>query len=174
MSARAAWRLEGLGFTNVHHYGPGKMDWFAAGLPRAGKIGEFPRAGDALRRDVPTCRPDESVGQAAERAHAGGWDLCVVVNEHRVVLGVPRKRALEGDPERAAGDAMDPGPTTFRPSELLAQMALHLTGAGVKQVLVTTNDGELLGVLERDEAMKRTARSVARALPGEDRERSKR
>ncbi len=35
MSARAASRLTGLGFT-VYRYQAGKMDWFAAGLPREG------------------------------------------------------------------------------------------------------------------------------------------
>ncbi len=32
MSARAASRLVGLGFANVHRYQAGKADWFAAGL----------------------------------------------------------------------------------------------------------------------------------------------
>jgi hypothetical protein len=32
MSARAAWRLEGLGFPQVRRYTPGKMDWLAGGL----------------------------------------------------------------------------------------------------------------------------------------------
>ena len=51
---------------------------------------------------------------------------------------------------------MEPGPTTFRPSELLAQTALHLTQAGVDHVLISTADGELIGVLDRDEAVRRT------------------
>ena len=33
MSPRAAWRLESLGFRNVHDYPAGKSDWMAAGLP---------------------------------------------------------------------------------------------------------------------------------------------
>jgi hypothetical protein len=154
MSARAAWRLEGLGFTNVHRYSAGKMDWLASGLPGDGKFADFPTAGDALHRDVPTCRPDERVAAAAGRA--AGWDMCVVVNERRIVLGVLRGKALGGDLDRTAEEAMDVGPTTFRPNELLAEMALHLTQAGVEHVLVTTGDGELLGVLDRAEAVRRT------------------
>jgi CBS domain-containing protein len=156
MSARAAWRLERLGFARVYRYAAGKADWLAAGLPREGKLAPFPTAGDALRRDVPTCGPDDLVGEAARRARAAGWRMCVVVGERRVVLGVLRRKALEGDPDRRAGDVAEPGPTTFRPSELLAEMAIHLTRTGVARVLVTNPDGELLGVLERDEAIRRT------------------
>jgi CBS domain-containing protein len=156
MSARAAWRLESLGFTKVHCYRAGKLDWLGSGLPREGRMTGFPTAGDALRADVPTCRPDERVGDAAERARAAGWDMCVVVNDRRVVLGVLRKKALAGDPSRAAEAAMELGPTTFRPNELLAGVAFRLTQAGVQRVLITTGDGELLGVLDRAEAARRT------------------
>ena len=156
MSSRAAWRLEGLGFAEVYRYVAGKTDWFAGGLPREGKLVGFPIAADALRRDVPTCGPEESVGAARERVGGTGWEMCVVVNARRVVLGVLRKKALAGEPDRAAGDVMEPGPTTFRPNELLAEMAMRLTQAGIEQVLVTTADGELLGVLDRAEALRRT------------------
>jgi hypothetical protein len=57
MSARAAWRLEELGFTQVYDYVPSKIDWFANGLPREGKAAEIPWAGDLARDDAPTCGP---------------------------------------------------------------------------------------------------------------------
>src|SRR5947209_3996751 len=115
MSARAAWRLEEMGFTRVYRYAAGKMDWFASGLPREGKLTAFPVVGDAVRVDVPTCRAEECVGDAAQRARAAGWDMCAVVNERRVVLGVLGKKALAGGAARPAAEAMEPGPTTFRP-----------------------------------------------------------
>src|SRR5216683_1666901 len=59
MSKRAAWRLETLGFEQVHHYTPGKEDWMAAGLPIEGSKASIPRVGGVARRDVPTCRLDE-------------------------------------------------------------------------------------------------------------------
>ena len=67
MSARAAWRLETLGFDPVYRYTPGKVDWFAAGLPREGKLAALPRIGDAADRDVPTCGPRENVGEVRGR-----------------------------------------------------------------------------------------------------------
>jgi rhodanese-related sulfurtransferase len=45
MSPRAAWRLEGLGFSEVHHYASGKAGWFAARLPMEGAL-----AGSASER----------------------------------------------------------------------------------------------------------------------------
>ncbi len=40
MSPRAAWRLESLGFTRVYDYVAGKVDWFAAGFPREGRLAQ--------------------------------------------------------------------------------------------------------------------------------------
>src|SRR5258708_26465448 len=59
MSPRAAWRLESLGFRNVHDYKPGKLDWMAAGLPTEGAHTSKRRAGDLAKKDVPTCTMDE-------------------------------------------------------------------------------------------------------------------
>ncbi len=98
MSARAASRLETLGFSHVYRYQPGKADWFAAGLPREGEEAHTPRVADVARRDVPTCRIDERVGAVRDRVRAGNWDVCVVVDEQRVVLGLVRAEALGVDP----------------------------------------------------------------------------
>ena len=57
MSARAAWRLESLGFTKVYDYVGGKSDWIAAGLPVEGELANVPRAINVVKRDVPTCGP---------------------------------------------------------------------------------------------------------------------
>jgi CBS domain-containing protein len=158
MSARAACRLESLGYTQVFLYAAGKNDWTAGGMPRAGKLVGFPTAGDAVRRDVPTCAPGDPVGRVRSRVEAAGWDLCVVVAEDRTVLGDLRGKALHADPDAPAEAVMDPAPTTFRPSELLASLALHLRQAGARRVLVTTPEGRLIGVLDRDEAERRTGK----------------
>ena len=44
--------------------------WLAAGLPTEGRNANQPRAGDVARRDVPTCRLEESIGQVQERVRA--------------------------------------------------------------------------------------------------------
>src|ERR687895_579605 len=96
MSARAAWRLEALGFEEVYDYAASKEDWFACGQPREGQSTEVPWAGD-LARDVPTCSSDELVGAVRERVLGKETDLCVVVNEERIVLGLLRGDVLAKD-----------------------------------------------------------------------------
>jgi CBS-domain-containing membrane protein len=156
MSARAAWRLEEtLGFDQVYRYAPGKVDWLAAGLPREGEMARMPRIGDVADRDVLTCGPDQRAGELHRRLQDADHDACVVVNKRRIVLGRVLAKDLETDPNATAEDLMDPGPATFRPDTLLAELVNYLRQlpkGKAKQILVTTSDGELIGVLQRADA----------------------
>ncbi len=152
MSPRAAWRLEGLGFSPVYDYVPGKVDWFAAGLPKEGKLAEIPTVGEAARPDVPVCSSEEKVSEVWRRTEAAGWDRCVVVNEERIVLGLLRDKDPGADPEATVEEAMRLGPTTFRPDTPVEKVAERMRKRGVSAVLVTTSDGKLVGVLYRDDA----------------------
>ncbi len=152
MSPRAAWRLEGLGFSKVHDYAPGKTDWFAAGLPMEGGLASVPTVGDIACRDVPTCTTAETVGEVRGRVRGTSWDRCVVVNEERVVLGLLREKELASDPETVAEEAMRSGPTTVRPDTPAGKMVERLQKRGTASVLVTTPDGELVGLMYRDDA----------------------
>jgi CBS domain-containing protein len=156
MSARAAWRLEEtLGLPNVYRYTPGKVDWFAAGLPREGEMAAVPRIGDVADRHVPTCGPAERVGEVRRRLQQANQDVCVVLSKRRVVLGRVRARDLEGNPGAAVEDVMDPGPVTYRPDTLLAELVDHLQQlpkGKANRILVTTSDGELVGLLRRADA----------------------
>lgn len=147
MSARAASRLATLGFRQVYRYQPGKADWFAAGLPREGADAHTPRVADIARRDVPTCRLDERVGAVRERVREGVWDVCVVVDEQRVVLGLVRAEALGVDPATAVEEVMQSGPVTFRPNLGAGQMPDYLKKQRTPRALVTTSDGVLIGLL---------------------------
>ncbi len=152
MSPRAAWRLEGLGFSEVYDYAPSKVDWFAAGLPMEGGLASIPTVGDAARREVPTCAPKEKVGKARERIWGTGWDRCVVVNEARVVLGLLREKELASDPEATAEEVMRSGPTTVRPDTPAGKMAERMQKRGTASIVVTTPDGELVGLMYREDA----------------------
>ncbi len=150
MSPRAAWRLESLGFTQVYDYGPGKTDWLAAGLPREGEASSIPLAGDIVR-DVATCRPYEML--SAVRARLGGdVATCVVVNDAGIVVGLLRRSQLESEEETIVERVMEPGPTTVRASELLADLVGRMQRARVRRILVTTPEGSLIGMLDREEA----------------------
>lgn len=156
MSPRAAWRLEGLGFKKAYDYAPSKVDWFAAGLPMEGELAGVPTVGDAARGDVPTCAPGEKVGEVHARLRGTVWDRCVVVNEGRVVLGLLREKDLASDPEATAEEAMRPGPTTVRPDTTAGKMAERMRKRGTASVLVTTPDGQLVGMTHRDDAERLT------------------
>ncbi len=161
MSPRAAWRLESLGFGEVYRYTAGKADWFANGLPREGRRAALPRVGELARRDIPTFGLQDRIGAVRERVRAAGWDVCIVVNDRRIVLGRLRQGALAADPESTAEAVMEEGPTTYRPDEGAEETARYLTERKVASVLVTTSDGELIGLFRRDDVERRPPRAEA-------------
>jgi CBS domain-containing protein len=147
MSARAASRLETLGFRQVYRYQPGKADWFAAGLPREGREAYTPRVADIARRDVPTCRIDERVDAVHDRMREGAWDVCVVVDDQRVVLGLVHAETFGVDPGTPVEQVMQSGPVTFRPNLRAGQAPDYLKTQRTPRALVTTSDGVLIGLL---------------------------
>src|SRR5438876_2826032 len=152
MSPRAAWRLESFGFVEVYDYVAGKQDWLAAGLPSEGLLARIPRAGDVARKDVPTCSLGDQLGDVRERAKKAGWEVCVVVNEERIVFGLMRAKELAGDPDQTAEQAMRPGPSTFRPHVPIEEMARYMVEHDVPSSPITTSEGRLVGVLLREDA----------------------
>jgi CBS domain-containing protein len=160
MSARAAWRLETLGFTQVFCYPSGKQEWFAAGLPREGRLAAVPRAVDVARTDVPTCGLTDHVGEVRERIRAAGWDQCLVLNEQRIVLGRLRGKRLEAPADTPVEQIMEAGPTTFRPNEELDMVSEWMESQDLSSVLVSSLDGELIGVLFREDAERHLAKHM--------------
>jgi Mg/Co/Ni transporter MgtE len=154
MSPRAAWRLESLGFAEVYDYVAGKLDWMAAGLPTEGTNAAHPRAGEVARKDVPTARLEERLGDVSRRVKESGWDAVVVVNQERVVLGLLRSKELEKDPELSMERAMRPGPSTFRPYVAIKEMAEHMTKHMLESSPITTSDGRLVGLLFQKDAIR--------------------
>jgi rhodanese-related sulfurtransferase len=147
MSPRAAWRLERLGFGPVYDYAAGKVDWMAAGLPTMRADTSERRALDAADRDPPTCRPDDPVTDVAgQNEHS-----VVVVNEHGIVLGRVNPDRLGAADSTPVEEVMEPGPATVRAHEPLAALLERMARRAVDEVIVTTPQGELLGVLHRPE-----------------------
>src|SRR5438105_9848028 len=95
MSGRAAWRLETLGFLDVYRYTAGKTDWLAADLPTEGEQASEPRISVAADRDPPSCRPGERVADVRRRLQLSADDVCLVLNDERIVLGLLRCASLE-------------------------------------------------------------------------------
>lgn len=136
-------------------YTPGKKDWFAAGMPREGEQAKQSRAGDLARADVPTCRLTDRAGEAVDRLQSASSDMCVVVNEERVVLGLLRKERLASGGETKVEQLIEPGPTTIRPSWSIEETVEYMNQQEIEDVLVTTGDGVLIGAIYRKDVESR-------------------
>jgi CBS domain-containing protein len=154
MAPRAAARLETLGIDRVSHYKGGKLDWMASGLPTEGTNANHPRAGTVARTDVEVASLDERLGDVRRRVQAAGKDAVVVVDGHRIVLGLLRAKELEKDPSSSIESAMRPGPSTFRPYVPIKEMADYMTKRDLEISPVTTSDGKLVGLLYREDAVR--------------------
>ena len=165
MHARAAGRLETLGFERVYRYAPGKADWRAAGLPMEGTLRPRDRAIDAMRREVPTCALDASVGDARREADRLYSDFCLVVGDRRLVLGRVRHADLTADPALPVTSVMENGPTTIRADEDLAALIQRMQARHVATIIVSDPDGQLIGVLHREDAEQLLARDHPERAP---------
>lgn len=152
MNARAACRLETLGFPEVYRYAPGKADWKAAGLPVQRAAREQPTAGELARRDVPICGLDDELSTARAAAEQHGSSYCLVISDDRVVLGRLRGEALEAPAATPVSALMEEGPTTTRADDLGEDLVERMTKAGVMTMVVTDPDGALIGVFHRSDA----------------------
>jgi CBS domain-containing protein len=96
---------------------------------------------------VPTCGIDEPVGDVAKRLF-GTSTRCVVVNDRRIVAGLlVGLDTMGANDQRPASEVMRPGPGTIRPSEDLGEVRQRMSNEHLSELLVTTPDGELLGIL---------------------------
>ncbi len=159
MSPRAAWRLESLGFSKVFDYAPGKLDWLSAGLPAEGALAGLPNLGTVARGDVVTCQLSEQITGVQSRMPADGTGPCVVVNDHRIVLGLVRSDAIRADGSRTVEEVMLSGPVTFRPNVSLEEISHYMDDHGISQALVTTPDGELIGLASAGDVHRLLAQS---------------
>jgi CBS domain-containing protein len=153
MSPRAAARLEAMGFTQVYDYVGGKKDWLTADLPTEGDRAGERRSGSLARQDLPTCRPDDSLGDVLQRPDLEAWGVCVVTDTDGVVHGLLTLSDIADGPESArAEETMQLGPTTIRPNRSIESAMRLMDDDETDFLLVTTEFGELLGILCREDA----------------------
>src|SRR5882762_8372236 len=147
LSARAGWRLESMGFQEVYRYTPGKADWLAAGWETEGTEAKKVRIRQMIHKEVPTCSLRERLEDVKARRRPN-QDFCVVVNDRNIVLGIIQGDTWDANPLARVADVMQPGPQTIRPAlePKDAQKVLrHYDGPNA---IVTTSDGELLGLIK--------------------------
>lgn len=152
MSPRAACRLEGLGFHRVYDYVDGIADWKAAGLAIEGTADPGQRVIDAIRADVPTCQTDDTIASIRSRTVDAGWEICVVTDCDGMAIGRIRGDAFDRPGEQLAGAVMESGMSTVRPDQPLQPLVERMHDRNAPNVIATTPQGKLLGILLRDEA----------------------
>jgi rhodanese-related sulfurtransferase len=150
MSPRAASRLATLGFTRVHDYAAGKVDWLARALPVEGAHAANPTAGSLARHDAATCALESSAGNARREIAASPYGFALVLSADGVLLGRVRRSSLEPVDERDPIEPiLEPGPSTIRPHLTVEELRGRLEGSEVRTLLVTCPDGTLIGVVRR-------------------------
>jgi rhodanese-related sulfurtransferase len=148
MSPRAATRLAQLGF-DVYDYALSKVDWMAHGLPMEGTAAARPSARSFARQDVATCALDAGATDIKRRIDASPYGFALVLAD-RVVVGRVRRSRLDEAPDDATAELlMEPGPSTARPHTDPAELASQLHRSGVNTAILTTPEGELIGVVRR-------------------------
>jgi len=125
-----------------------------------GSHASYLRAGDVARRDVPTCRVTERVGDVRDRVKGTGQNVCIVTNDDNVVLGRLRREAFESGPHSPVEEIMENGPTTVRPDVPLDDITDRMRSRRVGSLLVTTSQGGLLGILYREDAERALGEAV--------------
>jgi CBS domain-containing protein len=154
----------------VFRYVGGRRDWFAAGRAMRGARAREARAGNAARRDVPTCRLEDRLRDVRARVRAGGSDACIVLNAAGVVLGRLDRAAWTAGDRTAIEEVMET-PTTYRPDVALTTLKEIMRRKRRTDVPITDADGVLLGVVLRDDGERRPA---ALGKAGRNRRRARR
>jgi len=155
LSARAAWRFESMGYLEVYRYTAGKADWVAAGFPLEGENSRKATLKNIFKTAVLTCGPRDRLGPVKNRRPSAN-EICVVVNDRHVVLGLIQGAAWDADPLKMASEVMAPAPRTYRPNRDPEEVMREMKDSNLEYALVTTSDGELLGFVQRRETRKST------------------
>jgi predicted transcriptional regulator len=129
----------------------GKVDWLVRQQPVEGSRADETTVGDVARDDVVTCALADHAGDIRDRIEASPYPFALVLGERRVLLGRVAKSGLECDAEEPVEHRMDPGPSTVRPHKTAESIAEDLTKRDLRWAIVTSSDGELIGVASRAE-----------------------
>jgi rhodanese-related sulfurtransferase len=149
--ARAAARLEALGFADVAVYGPGKAGWLADALPGGGLRRPEQRVGGIADPDAALVPAGATIAEAV--GLVGDADVGIVVDERRVVLGVLRPETFGLPGETPVADVLQPGPSTFRPSLTVQELVDYFRTSHESRALITTHEGLWLGIVRREDVV---------------------
>lgn len=135
----------------MYDYVPGKVDWLVHERPIEGERSDEPTVGEFARDDVVTCALEDPVGLVRDRVNDSPYPFALVLSRGGVLLGRLRASMLDCDPQLRADEVMEPGPSTVRPHKTAATIAGTLAERELRWAIVTTPEGELIGVAARAE-----------------------
>ena len=95
---------------------------------------------------MPTCALRERLEDVKSRRRPN-QDLCVVVNDRNIVMGVIQGETWDANPQARVVDVMQPGPRTLRPDLEPKDAQKMLKNYSAPVAIITTSDGELLGII---------------------------
>ena len=130
---------------------PGKVDWLAHGLPVEGERPEAPIVGRVMRDDAPLCHPTDRIADVRELIERSPYPFALVTSEDRTLLGRAPASALDRASDGPVWDVAEPGPKTFRPHVPSEKVAEVLVAKGLRWAIVTTPEGQFLGVASRED-----------------------
>jgi Mg/Co/Ni transporter MgtE len=82
-----------------------------------------------------------------KKAVADDWNICVVLDPNRIVLGLLALDSLK-DARGTIEEFMKPAPATLRPGVLIDEASAFLKESNQKLALITKSTGQLIGVIE--------------------------
>jgi CBS domain-containing protein len=117
--------------------------------PVEGTRADEPTVADMARDDAVGCGLTDRVGEVLERVRQSPYPFALVLSGSRVVLGRLPASRCGGDAQQPVEEVMDPGPKTVRPHKTAEGTAQDLAERDLRWAIVTTPDGELIGVASR-------------------------
>ena len=133
----------------MYDYVPGKVDWLANNLEVEGERANAPTLGRVMRHDVVRCAPADAATAVLELIEGSPYPFAVVTSSDGTVLGRVPATALDAGSDRPVWDVAEPGPKTFRPHHSAETVTGQLAEKDLRWAIVTTPDGELIGVVAR-------------------------
>jgi CBS domain protein len=138
--ARESWVLSG-----VIYFKPEKTGWLGLGLPGEGRE-KSEMVSEYMEISFPSCGVNNHAQAARQQAEEMNFDVCPVLNQDNVVLGLIRTRVRNANTSDSAAAAMETAPKTLRPYTKVSEAKKLLKENSWSAILVTSSDGKLLGL----------------------------
>jgi CBS domain-containing protein len=140
-----------LGFGDVYDYVPGKVDWLAHRLGLEGERAAPPTVGRVARDDVARCRASHRVSDALAAIEPSPYPFALVTTAGGILVGRLRASAAEAESDQTVGEVMELAPSTVRPHRSAKDIATQLGEKDLRWAIVTTPEGQLIGVASRED-----------------------